>query len=190
MLLIVSSIVADPGSGRLAHDATLVRKKRCSSPKHHSAAHHIIHRRQAKPCCRRQVKNRSHVARCRRRKRRIGLTDTTLILSCFFFAPTVLFRRHIYQKWNQRLFYEMYSAYRAGRADNDPSVAWYEGELWFYDNYVVSEPKLSLRLSLPSACANQKRPSQFNSLNHGSFQIPLAKKLKECGVFGVARWVG
>jgi hypothetical protein len=60
---------------------------------------------------------------------------------------------HIYQKWNERLFKEMYSAYRSGRGgDNDPSEGWYKGELWFYDNYV----------------------------------IPLAKKLKECGVFGVA----
>lgn len=60
---------------------------------------------------------------------------------------------HIYQKWNERLFREMYSAYRSGRGgDKDPSEGWYKGELWFYDNYV----------------------------------IPLAKKLKECGVFGVA----
>jgi class 3 adenylate cyclase len=60
---------------------------------------------------------------------------------------------HIYQKWNERLFKEMYSAFRSGRGgDNDPSEGWYKGELWFYDNYV----------------------------------IPLAKKLKECGVFGVA----
>jgi hypothetical protein len=45
------------------------------------------------------------------------------------------------------------AAYRSGRGgDKDPSIGWYQGELWFYDNYV----------------------------------IPLAKKLKECGVFGVA----
>ena len=60
---------------------------------------------------------------------------------------------HVYQKWNERLFREMYAAYRSGRGgDKDPSEGWYKGELWFYDNYV----------------------------------IPLAKKLKECGVFGVA----
>jgi len=60
---------------------------------------------------------------------------------------------HIYQKWNERLFCEMYSAYRSGRGgEKDPSKGWYKGELWFYDNYV----------------------------------IPLAKKLKECNVFGVA----
>ena len=58
----------------------------------------------------------------------------------------------VYQKWNKRLFCEMMSAYKAGRADKDPSEGWYGGELWFFDNYI----------------------------------IPLAKKLQECGVFGVS----
>lgn len=43
-------------------------------------------------------------------------------------------------------------AYRNGRADTDPSEGWYQGEIDFFDFYI----------------------------------IPLAKKLKECGVFGVA----
>jgi class 3 adenylate cyclase len=64
---------------------------------------------------------------------------------------------HIYQRWNERLFCEMYRAYQAGRAadptnNKDPSEGWYKGELWFFDNYV----------------------------------IPLAHKLKDCGVFGVS----
>lgn len=59
---------------------------------------------------------------------------------------------YIYQKWNERLFREMYFAYLKDRSDKDPSLGWYEGELWFYDNYV----------------------------------IPLARKLQECGVFGVS----
>lgn len=46
----------------------------------------------------------------------------------------------------------MYAAFREGRADKDPSIGWYKGEIWFFDNYV----------------------------------IPLAKKLEECGVFGVS----
>ena len=46
----------------------------------------------------------------------------------------------------------MYSAYENGRAVKDPSVGWYEGEILFFDKYV----------------------------------IPLAKKLDDCGVFGVA----
>eukprot|EP00529_Nitzschia_sp_RCC80_P008238 CAMPEP_0113455580 /NCGR_PEP_ID=MMETSP0014_2-20120614/8448_1 /TAXON_ID=2857 /ORGANISM="Nitzschia sp." /LENGTH=1213 /DNA_ID=CAMNT_0000347013 /DNA_START=398 /DNA_END=4036 /DNA_ORIENTATION=+ /assembly_acc=CAM_ASM_000159 len=59
---------------------------------------------------------------------------------------------HIYQKWNERLFAEMTSAYQNGRMDKNPADGWYNGELWFFDNYI----------------------------------IPLAKKLKECGVFGVS----
>ena len=58
----------------------------------------------------------------------------------------------IYCKWNERLFREMYSAFENGRAAKDPSVGWYEGEIMFFDKYV----------------------------------IPLAKKLDDCGVFGVA----
>lgn len=59
---------------------------------------------------------------------------------------------HVYQKWNRRLFDELYTAWMAGRAGADPSTFWYEGELKFFDSYV----------------------------------IPLAKKLQDCGVFGVA----
>jgi hypothetical protein len=59
---------------------------------------------------------------------------------------------HIYTKWNQRLFEEMYSAYIQGRAATDPSENWYKGEIGFFDFYI----------------------------------IPLAKKLRECGVFGVS----
>lgn len=33
---------------------------------------------------------------------------------------------------------ECYAAYKAGRAEKDPSVNWYEGELGFFDFYIVS----------------------------------------------------
>lgn len=59
---------------------------------------------------------------------------------------------HVYRKWNERLFHEMYKAYLEGRAERNPADFWYEGEMGFLDHYV----------------------------------IPLAKKLKECGVFGVS----
>eukprot|EP00980_Cylindrotheca_fusiformis_P017450 scaffold5439_cov132-Cylindrotheca_fusiformis.AAC.9 len=58
----------------------------------------------------------------------------------------------VYRKWNARLFFEMYKAYKSGRAAKDPSEFWYEGEIGFFDFYI----------------------------------IPLAKKLEECGVFGVS----
>lgn len=59
---------------------------------------------------------------------------------------------HVYHRWNERLYREAYAAYKAGRAAKDPADGWYEGEIGFFDYYV----------------------------------IPLAKKLKNCGVFGVS----
>jgi class 3 adenylate cyclase len=61
---------------------------------------------------------------------------------------------HIYRKWNARLFEELYKAYVEGRAEKDPSEFWYQGEIGFFDFYI----------------------------------IPLAKKLKDCGVFGVSSY--
>jgi hypothetical protein len=46
----------------------------------------------------------------------------------------------------------MYNTYLAGRVDKDPSEGWYQGELGFFDFYI----------------------------------IPLTKKLRDCGVFGVS----
>ena len=59
---------------------------------------------------------------------------------------------HVYLKWNERLFREMYKAFLEGRIENDPSKGWYQGEIGFFDFYL----------------------------------IPLGRKLKECGVFGVS----
>jgi hypothetical protein len=35
------------------------------------------------------------------------------------------------------IFEERYNAYLAGREPADPSVDWYESELWFFDNYII-----------------------------------------------------
>merc|ERR1712176_883568 len=57
-----------------------------------------------------------------------------------------------YRRWNERLFEESYKAYVEGRAEKNPADNWYQGELGFYDFYI----------------------------------IPLAKKIKQCAVFGVS----
>jgi hypothetical protein len=44
---------------------------------------------------------------------------------------------HIYRKWNERLFHEMWKAYKAGRADTNPVDTWYKSELGFFDFYVI-----------------------------------------------------
>jgi class 3 adenylate cyclase len=59
---------------------------------------------------------------------------------------------HMYRRWNERLFEESYKAYVEGRAEKNPIDNWYQGELGFYDFYI----------------------------------IPLAKKIKQCAVFGVS----
>jgi 3'5'-cyclic nucleotide phosphodiesterase len=43
----------------------------------------------------------------------------------------------VYQKWSRRLFHETYRAFLAGRSPVHPGVSWYEGELQFFDNYVI-----------------------------------------------------
>jgi len=58
----------------------------------------------------------------------------------------------VYLKWNARLFKEMYQAYERGLSETDPTDYWYQGEIDFFDFYI----------------------------------IPLAKKLADCGVFGVS----
>ncbi|KAG7366318.1 adenylate/guanylate cyclase [Nitzschia inconspicua] len=58
---------------------------------------------------------------------------------------------HVYIKWNEHLFEEMTIAYHNGHLSKNPAEFWYQGEIGFFNHYI----------------------------------IPLAKKLKECKVFGV-----
>jgi hypothetical protein len=44
---------------------------------------------------------------------------------------------HIYKQWNERFFFELYGAYKAGRATTDPSIGWYQGEIGFFDFYII-----------------------------------------------------
>ena len=43
----------------------------------------------------------------------------------------------IFLKFNERLYREMYQAYKNGRAERDPSEFWYKGELDFFDFYII-----------------------------------------------------
>jgi hypothetical protein len=64
----------------------------------------------------------------------------TIVIECIIQASDVAHTMqhwHVYQRWNKCLFTEMYAAYKAGRAEKDPSLGWYEGELWFFDNYII-----------------------------------------------------
>ena len=75
----------------------------------------------------------------------INLHYSHAYLSCLRVA-------RVYRKWNQRLFNELAKAYEDGRATQHPVEFWFDGEIGFFDYYI----------------------------------IPLAKKLADCGVFGVS----
>jgi hypothetical protein len=44
---------------------------------------------------------------------------------------------HVYRKWNTRLFQETMLAYKNGRSSFDPSSNWNQGEIGFFDHYVI-----------------------------------------------------
>lgn len=43
----------------------------------------------------------------------------------------------VYRKWNERLFQECYEAYHYGRVDKNPAENWYQGEIGFFDFYII-----------------------------------------------------
>ena len=43
----------------------------------------------------------------------------------------------MYQKWNQRLYCEVYRAYSEGRQQPNPSEYWYQAELNFFESYIL-----------------------------------------------------
>jgi hypothetical protein len=43
----------------------------------------------------------------------------------------------IYQKWNKRLFREFYMSYELGKMAKNPADDWYQGEINFFDNYII-----------------------------------------------------
>jgi class 3 adenylate cyclase len=64
----------------------------------------------------------------------------TIVVECLIQASDVshtMQHWQIYMKWNERLFHECYHAYKTGRAAKDPTDGWYEGELSFFDYYVL-----------------------------------------------------
>jgi hypothetical protein len=44
---------------------------------------------------------------------------------------------NVYRTWNERLFLERMFAYKAGRAPTSPADVWYQGEIGFFDGYVI-----------------------------------------------------
>lgn len=44
---------------------------------------------------------------------------------------------HLYAKWNERHFSEMYKIYQAKRLSQDPTIFWYKSELLFFDEHAI-----------------------------------------------------
>ena len=69
---------------------------------------------------------------------------------------------HIYRRWNQRLFEEMFVAYQEGRSDTDPCVNWYKGEMGFLiftSSHWHRNSKIAVCLAcqVMSTCVTRKR---------------------------------
>ena len=84
-----------------------------------------------------------------------------------------------YVKWNERLYKEMWAAYSSGRAEKDPT------EVRFRSYHVIIHIHLFILLI---SCVHFLLQNWYRG-EIGFFEhyiIPLATKLKECGVFGTA----
>jgi hypothetical protein len=44
---------------------------------------------------------------------------------------------NVFVIWNELYFHERYSAYKAGRSDEDPTLSWYFNQLVFFDSYMI-----------------------------------------------------
>ena len=108
----------------------------------------------------------------------------TFLTSDRFFCFFSMQHWHVYRKWNERFFKECYTAYREGRSDTDPSIGWYKGECMIYSSGIAFS-QISSYLILIFFFAPQ--PTTVGEIGFFDFYIiPLAKKLENCGVFGVS----
>jgi hypothetical protein len=94
-----------------------------------------------------------------------------------FKSPCFVIQWHIYRKWNERLFLETYKAFSEGRAEKDPTPGWYQGEIGCVF-VIISHCRESSALVFVLTFRHRYVSRFFDF-----YVIPLAKKLKDCGVF-------
>jgi 3'5'-cyclic nucleotide phosphodiesterase len=76
-------------------------------------------------------KQRGHIFKNRR---------STIVLELILQASDVSHTMQhftVYKKWSMNLLAEMHAAFVSGRSSKDPLDGWYDGELWFFDNYII-----------------------------------------------------
>jgi hypothetical protein len=61
----------------------------------------------------------------------------------------------IFRKWNERLFEEMVKAFQDGVSTNDPTGGWYEGEIMFFDFYIMPLARRLLESDAFGGTANE-----------------------------------
>mmetsp|Transcript_14254 Transcript_14254/g.39291 ORF Transcript_14254/g.39291 Transcript_14254/m.39291 type:complete len:139 (-) Transcript_14254:97-513(-) len=77
---------------------------------------------------------------------------------------------HVYRKWNEKLFHEMYEIYATDRMhentpsddnaqsnnkSNDPATSWYENELKFFDDVVIPIAQKMVRCEVFGNASNE-----------------------------------
>jgi hypothetical protein len=99
---------------------------------------------------------------------------------------------HIYRKWNERLFEEMYEAYQCGRMAKNPADFWYHGELAFFDNYVIPLARKLQECNVFGVSSGKRcrlilgRVVFFCPLTTTSFVLASRKTIDECLDYALA----
>jgi 3'5'-cyclic nucleotide phosphodiesterase len=63
---------------------------------------------------------------------------------------------HVYREWNEKLYVEMYQAYKDGRSPTDPTIGWYQGEIGFFDYYIIPLAKKLADCGVFGACFSRQ----------------------------------
>jgi hypothetical protein len=85
------------------------------------------------------------------------------------FSYTALPMNSFSRQWNERLFAEMYKAYKTGRADKDPTEFWYKGEIGFFDFYIIPLAKRLKEVEVFGGTADECL--QFAMKNREEWQV-------------------
>jgi hypothetical protein len=86
---------------------------------------------------------------------------------------------NVYQKWNRCLYQELSKAYQSNRARSDPSEFWYDGEIGFFDAYIIP---LAQRLKdCPAFDASGQELLHYAKSNRKEWEVKGKSVLEEWG---------
>jgi hypothetical protein len=88
------------------------------------------------------------------RNRRATLVLELMMQSSDIFYATQNW--HLYQKWNERHFAEVYKAYQNQRLTQDPCIFWYKSELIIFDEHVITVTKQMVDCGVFEASGDQQ----------------------------------